>query len=67
MKCPRCQTDDVYLSESGNQNTFSLFSVSARCHRCCHLFQVPRWVNVPKRPKPGAGLPQPPNQERRAA
>lgn len=50
MKCPRCQTDDVYLSQSGNQNVLSLFTVSARCHRCCLLFQVPRWKNVPKKP-----------------
>ncbi|MDX1969220.1 MAG: hypothetical protein SFV23_18735 [Planctomycetaceae bacterium] len=70
MKCPRCRTDDVYLSESGNQGVLSLFTIAARCHRCCHLFQVPRWTTLPKRPKPGTGKvgpAQPQPQERRAA
>lgn len=51
MKCPRCQTHDVYVSESSSPHILSFLMVSARCHRCCMLFQVPRWKNVPKRPK----------------
>jgi len=50
MQCPRCKTHDVYLSRSANQNVFSFLWVAARCHRCCLLFNVPRWKHVPERP-----------------
>ncbi|MBI1345441.1 hypothetical protein GC163_04055 [bacterium] len=67
MKCPRCKTQDVYVSESANQNVLSILMVTARCHRCCHLFQVPRWRNVPKKPKAVVGAFKPDSQQRRAA
>jgi hypothetical protein len=50
MQCPRCKTHDVYVSRSANQNVFSFLWVAARCHRCCLLFNVPRWKHVPERP-----------------
>lgn len=46
MKCPQCKTNDVYLSSSGNSKS-SFWTKVARCHRCCYLFKVPRWVYVP--------------------
>gem|GEM_PF-2560845 len=67
MQCPRCKTNDVFLSESANQNVLSILMVTARCHRCCHLFQVPRWCNVPKKPKAAPPPARPEGQQRRAA
>ncbi len=49
MQCPRCKMEDVYLSSSGNSGTFSFFTKSARCHRCCYLFRVARWADVPEK------------------
>ena len=49
MQCPRCKMNDVYLSSSGNANVISFITKSVRCHRCCHLFKVPRWVHVPEK------------------
>lgn len=46
MKCPQCKNDDVYLSTSGNSKG-SFWTKAARCHRCCYLFKVARWVHVP--------------------
>jgi len=47
MRCPRCKTQDVYVSQRQNQKqTLSLMSlllVKMRCHRCCNLFSAPRW------------------------
>lgn len=51
MKCPRCKTDDVYLSQSGgSRHVLSFLMVAVRCHRCCHLFSVPRWKDVRTKP-----------------
>jgi len=41
--------EDVYLSSSGNAGVISLWTKSARCHRCCYLFKVPRWKHVPEK------------------
>ena len=65
MKCPYCKTDDVYISESAGQNVLSILMVTARCHRCCALLQVPRWKNVPRKPK--SFVPGPTEPQRRAA
>jgi hypothetical protein len=51
MQCPRCKTHDVYVSRSGNQGVLSLLWIAARCHRCCLLFNVPRWKHVPEKPE----------------
>jgi len=56
MQCPRCKTNDVYVSRSANQTVFSLLWVAARCHRCCLLFNVPRWKHVPEKPASGGHL-----------
>jgi hypothetical protein len=50
MQCPRCKTHDVYISKSGNRNALSFLMITVRCHRCCHLFSVPRWSNVTEKP-----------------
>lgn len=73
MQCPRCKTHDVYVSQKGNQPVLSFLFVTARCHRCCHLFQVPRWRNVPKKvatvptPTQSAKGPEAMERRRRAA
>lgn len=43
MQCPRCKTDDVYVSQRQNQTILSFIFVKLRCHRCCNLFSAPRW------------------------
>lgn len=50
MQCPRCKTHDVYRSQSGSQHIFSFVMMTVRCHRCCLLFSVPRWKDVPSKP-----------------
>ncbi|ODA29463.1 hypothetical protein A6X21_08405 [Planctopirus hydrillae] len=50
MKCPRCKTTDVYRSRSAQAGVLSLVTTMARCHRCCHLFRVAAWNNVPDAP-----------------
>jgi hypothetical protein len=52
----------------------SLLWVAARCHRCCLLFNVPRWKHVPEKPASSpfdsdVGITMPPEeqQHRRAA
>jgi hypothetical protein len=51
MQCPRCKTNDVYISRSGNKHIFNFLMVTVRCHRCCYLFSVPRWSSVPEKPE----------------
>lgn len=43
MICPRCKTSDVHVSRRSNEHLLSFLWVNMRCHRCCHLFTVPRW------------------------
>lgn len=55
VKCPRCKCDDVYVSRSGNSGVISFLMSTLRCHRCCYLFSVPRWTQVPKKPVESTG------------
>lgn len=74
MQCPRCKTDDVYVSRSTKLGVMSMLWTAARCHRCCLLFNVPRWQHVPEKP-PGSPfdseaiihMPSDTPQQRRAA
>lgn len=43
MNCPKCKMTDVYVSQRSNDHLLSFLYVNMRCHRCCHLFSVPRW------------------------
>jgi len=65
MQCPRCKTHDVYISKSGNKSVFNFLMITVRCHRCCHLFSVPRWSDVTE--KLPSEPPKPVSQRRRAA
>lgn len=55
MKCPRCKTSDVYISQRSNEGMMSFLWVKMRCHRCCHLFSVLRWNAKEPVEKPAAG------------
>jgi hypothetical protein len=49
MQCPRCRCHDVYRSRTAAVGLFSVMMVAVRCHRCCYLFSVPRWNDVPEK------------------
>ena len=67
MQCPRCKTSDVYISRSGNKHLLNFLMVTVRCHRCCHLFNVPRWYDVSEKPPSTHSAHNPDNKQRRAA
>lgn len=70
MQCPQCKTHDVYVSQSTKLGVMGMLMVAARCHRCCLLFNVPRWKHVPDKPASSlsdSSISIPNEQRRRAA